>query len=168
VDIGITDENFKNSFFELAGFKVNTAKLIIGTILMIISGVVILGGISRIGNWAGKMVPLMIILYFLSVAAILILNIGKVPHYFMMILTDAFAAEHYKGTPVLGGLVGGMIVAGVRRASFSNEAGIGNSADGIRRFEKQGAHTRRPCVHDEPAHRYPDRVYVNGSGHFGY
>lgn len=127
VDIGITDTGIKSSFLEIFGLKINTAKLIIGTILMIISGIVILGGITRIGSWAGKMVPMMIILYFLSVLTILIINIGKVPHYLLMIVTDAFSAAHYKGSPVLGGLLGGMIVTGVRRASFSNEAGVGTA-----------------------------------------
>jgi AGCS family alanine or glycine:cation symporter len=44
-----------------------------------------------------------------------------------MIFTDAFSADHYKGEPILGGMVGGLIVAGVRRAAFSNEAGIGTA-----------------------------------------
>jgi AGCS family alanine or glycine:cation symporter len=73
------------------------------------------------------MVPLMIVIYFLSVLAILILNIKDIPHYLWMVITDAFAAEHYRGEPALGGIVGGLIVAGVRRASFSNEAGIGTA-----------------------------------------
>jgi AGCS family alanine or glycine:cation symporter len=44
-----------------------------------------------------------------------------------MIFADAFAAVHYRGEPLLGGVVGGLIVTGVRRASFSNEAGIGTA-----------------------------------------
>jgi AGCS family alanine or glycine:cation symporter len=44
-----------------------------------------------------------------------------------MIFTDAFAAHHYRGEPLLGGILGGLIVTGVRRASFSNEAGIGTA-----------------------------------------
>src|SRR5690606_31459352 len=113
--------------FLLWGFEINTYKFIIGVTLMIVAGVVILGGIQRIGRWAGKMVPLMIVLYFLSVTLVLIFNIGKVPGYLWMIITDAFAADHYRGEPALGGITGGLIVAGVRRASFSNEAGIGTA-----------------------------------------
>jgi alanine or glycine:cation symporter, AGCS family len=127
IDIGIQDEATKSASFQFLGFTINTAKFITGTILMIISALVILGGIQRIGSWAGKMVPLMIVIYFFSVITILIINIGKVPHYFMMIFTDAFSSTHFKGEPALGGLVGGVIVAGVRRASFSNEAGIGTA-----------------------------------------
>ena len=127
IDIGITNPSIKASSFYVGNFEVNTAKFIIGTILTIISGIVIIGGIQRIGSWAGKMVPLMIIIYFLSVILILILNATKVPEYFVMIFTDAFAAHHYRGEPLLGGVLGGLVVTGVRRASFSNEAGIGTA-----------------------------------------
>jgi AGCS family alanine or glycine:cation symporter len=127
VDIGFTSENVKTASFNVFGFEVTTIKFVIGTVLMIISGIVILGGIQRIGKWAGKMVPLMIIIYFLTVMSIIILNFSEVPRYLWMVVTDAFAANHYHGNPALGGMVGGLILAGVRRASFSNEAGIGTA-----------------------------------------
>lgn len=127
IDIGITDDEVKGASFYIGTFEVNSAKFVIGLILMIISGMVIIGGIQRIGKWAGKMVPLMIIIYFLSVLAILLINITKVPSYLGMIFMDAFAADHYHGDPLLGGIVGGLIVTGVRRAAFSNEAGIGTA-----------------------------------------
>jgi AGCS family alanine or glycine:cation symporter len=127
IDIGISSPEIRSASFSIAGIEINTAKFIIGTVLMIISGIVIVGGIQRIGSWAGKMVPLMIVVYFVSVLLILIIHIDKVPHYFAMIITDAFAANHFKGEPLLGGIVGGLIVTGVRRASFSNEAGIGTA-----------------------------------------
>ncbi len=127
IDIGVSSESLKAASFSIGSFEVSVVKFIIGTMLMIISGVVIIGGIQRIGVWAGKMVPLMIILYFFSVLSILIIHISEVPHYLWMVITDAFAADHYRGEPALGGLVGGLIVAGVRRASFSNEAGIGTA-----------------------------------------
>jgi AGCS family alanine or glycine:cation symporter len=127
IDIGITDESTKTASFNVGGFEVNGAKFTIGCILMIISGTVIIGGIQRIGKWAGKMVPLMIVIYFLSVVTILLLNIGEIPKYFGMIFSDAFAGNHYHGEPLLGGIVGGLIVTGVRRAAFSNEAGIGTA-----------------------------------------
>src|SRR5688572_21057746 len=127
IDIGITSPEIKASSFSIAGLEINAAKFAIGSILMIISGIVIIGGIQRIGSWAGKMVPLMIIVYFVSVLLILIIHIDKVPHYFALIITDAFAANNYKGDPLLGGILGGLIVTGVRRASFSNEAVIGTA-----------------------------------------
>jgi len=127
IDIGVTSESLKAASFSIGSFQVSILKFVIGTVLMIISGIVIIGGIQRIGSWAGKMVPLMIVIYFFSVLGILVLHITEVPHYLWMVITDAFAANHYHGEPALGGIVGGLIVAGVRRASFSNEAGIGTA-----------------------------------------
>lgn len=100
-----------------------------GIILTVITGIVIIGGIKRIGKWAGSMVPLMVIIYFLAVVTILIVNADQVPQYFGMIFTNAFTAEHYSGDPdpITGGVLGGLIVLGARRASFSNEAGIGTT-----------------------------------------
>ncbi|MBX2916196.1 MAG: alanine:cation symporter family protein [Cyclobacteriaceae bacterium] len=127
IDIGVTSGSVRNATFNFIGYSISTPKFIIGVVLMIISGIVIIGGIQRIGKWAGKMVPLMIVIYFLSVLTIIILNIQDIPHYVWMVITDAFAANNYRGEPALGGIVGGLIVAGVRRASFSNEAGIGTA-----------------------------------------
>ncbi|HOX83298.1 MAG TPA: amino acid carrier protein [Chryseolinea sp.] len=127
IDIGVTSPEIKAASFYVGSFEINTAKFTIGFVLMIIAGIVIIGGIQRIGSWAGKMVPLMIVVYFLSVATILIMHITEIPGYLWLVISDAFAANHYHGDPALGGLVGGLIVAGVRRASFSNEAGIGTA-----------------------------------------
>jgi AGCS family alanine or glycine:cation symporter len=73
------------------------------------------------------MVPLMIVIYFGAVLVIILTHISEVPKYLWMVITDAFAANNYRGEPALGGVVGGLIVTGVRRASFSNEAGIGTA-----------------------------------------
>lgn len=127
VDVGISDIEIKSASFFVGSFEVNAAKFTIGCTLTIVAGIVIIGGIQRIGSWAGKMVPSMIIIYFLLVLTILVINIGKVPTYLWMIFTDAFSADHYRGDPLLGGVVGGLIVSGVRRAAFSNEAGIGTA-----------------------------------------
>ena len=127
LDIAITSPEMKNATANVAGYNISIAKLIIGSSLMVLSGIVIVGGITRIGVWAGSMVPLMIIIYFISVLLILVIHMDKVPGYFMLIVSDAFAAENFRGEPALGGIVGGLIATGVRRASFSNEAGIGTA-----------------------------------------
>jgi AGCS family alanine or glycine:cation symporter len=104
-----------------------SAKLVIGIILVAITSIVILGGLKRISETAAKLVPAMVVLYFISVLIILGVNFSEVPKYFMMIFTDAFAAENYHGDPMFGGVVGGLILLGIRRGAFSNEAGIGTA-----------------------------------------
>ncbi len=126
-DVTILSPAWKDASITLAGYPIQTAKLIIGSVLMVTAGIVILGGIKRIGLWAGNMVPMMVVVYFVTVVAVLLTNITKVPTYFMLIFTDAFSADHFNGNAALGGVLGGLIVTGVRRASFSNEAGIGTA-----------------------------------------
>ncbi|MDO6745403.1 alanine/glycine:cation symporter family protein [Tenacibaculum soleae] len=108
-------------------FKVNqsnefTAKLLIGLTIAIIVSMVIFGGIQRIGKVAGKLVPIMVVVYLLTVIAILLLKFDKVPGIFSLIFTDAFS-----GKSVLGGALGALIITGVKRAAFSNEAGLGTA-----------------------------------------
>ena len=85
------------------------------------------GGLKRISNTASKMVPSMVLLYFVFVMIILVSNYEVVPKYFLMMITDAFSAENYKGDPMLGGVLGALILHGIRRGAFSNEAGIGTA-----------------------------------------
>ncbi len=99
-----------------------TSKWIIGIILMIIVAFVILGGIKRIAAVASRLVPFMVILYFITVFIIVFQYIGQVPEMLWLIVEDAFT-----GNAVMGGAVGAVIVIGARRAAFSNEAGIGTA-----------------------------------------
>ncbi|MFD1185479.1 alanine/glycine:cation symporter family protein [Pontibacter rugosus] len=95
----------------------------IGLSLVFITSLVIFGGIQRIGQVAGKMVPSMVVLYMLAVFYIMFVNYTNIPGAFAMIFEDAFSAR-----AVLGGAVGAIIIAGARRAAFSNEAGIGTAS----------------------------------------
>jgi len=104
-----------------------TSNLIIGLVLVTITSVVILGGLNRISKVASKLVPSMVLLYFVLILIILFANAEVVPTYLKLIFTDAFAAQNYKGDAFLGGLLGGLIILGVRRGAFSNEAGIGTA-----------------------------------------
>ncbi|ARV10821.1 sodium/alanine symporter [Gilvibacter sp. SZ-19] len=103
------------------------SNLIIGLILVGITTVVIVGQLSRISKTAAKLVPSMVLLYFVAVLYILGVNFDQVPKYLSLIITDAFSAELYSGEPLFGGLVGGLILLGIRRGAFSNEAGIGTA-----------------------------------------
>lgn len=99
-----------------------TSDFVTGLVITVIVSIVILGGIKRIATVAGKLVPLMVILYFGTVIFIAIVHIDIVPEAFALIFKDAFT-----GNAVLGGAVGSVIIIGAKRAAFSNEAGIGTA-----------------------------------------
>lgn len=117
-DILLVPKGYEKSF---------STDLIIGIVLALITGVVILGGLNRISKTASRIVPAMVGLYFIAVLAILFINVDVVPYYFKLIFTDAFAADNYTGDPMFGGILGALIVLGIRRGAFSNEAGIGTA-----------------------------------------
>ncbi|WP_426430514.1 alanine/glycine:cation symporter family protein [Winogradskyella sp. HB-48] len=105
------------------------SNLIIAIVLVIVTSFVILGGIQRISRWASKMVPAMVVLYFVLVMIILGIYIGEVPKYLSLIVTDAFAADYFpEDKPFLGGVLGALILHGIKRGAFSNEAGLGTAA----------------------------------------
>ena len=103
-------------------FQINSdlGNLFTGVLVAGLVSVVISGGIQRIAKVASKLVPLMVGLYLLAAFIIILKNIGEIPSVFIMIFQDAFT-----GTSVAGGAIGSMIIIGVRRGLFSNEAGTG-------------------------------------------
>ena len=104
-----------------------TSEWMIGVVLLIMTSVVILGGLTRIANTAARLVPSMVLLYFFSVLIILLVHIEEVPYYISLIITDAFEANYFNGDAFFGGALGGLILLGIRRGAFSNEAGIGTA-----------------------------------------
>jgi len=113
---------------EPAGFNVGLeTDFITGIIITTFTSIVVLGGLKRISRTTERLVPAMVILYFVSVVIILCMHWKDVPTYLLLIITEAFSATLYKGEPLLGGAVGGLILLGIRRGAFSNEAGIGTA-----------------------------------------
>ena len=97
--------------------------LYIGIFLAIIVAFVIFGGVTRIGKVSGMIVPVMVIFYGISVLYIILVNYTQIIPSLQLIVEDAFT-----GKAILGGAVGSVIIIGVRRASFSNEAGMGTAS----------------------------------------
>ncbi|EDP70540.1 Sodium/alanine symporter [Flavobacteriales bacterium ALC-1] len=105
-----------------------STNLIIGVILVSITALVIIGGIKRIGSVASRLVPSMVVLYFVLVIIILVAHSDVLWYYLKLIFTDAFAANYYPSDkPFLGGVLGALILHGIKRGAFSNEAGIGTA-----------------------------------------
>ncbi len=92
-----------------------------GTLLAVMVGVVIIGGIKSIAKVSEKIFPTMATLYICICLIVIAGNYASVPDALMSIVRGAFAPD-----AAVGGIIGAMI-AGVRRAVFSNEAGIGSA-----------------------------------------
>lgn len=106
--------------------SVKLSNLIIGVIIMLLVGGVLLGGISRIGRVAERLVPFMAILYIVLGCGVVILNIDRVPQVLSVIVRGAFDPA-----AVTGGVVGSFftsVTKGVSRGIFSNEAGLGTGS----------------------------------------
>ena len=108
------------STFEIS--DTGTWNWVIGIILALGVGVVIIGGIKRIGAATSKIVPFMCGIYVLASIFIILTHISQVPETIRLIFTMAFTKNAY-----YGGFFG-VLVMGVRRAAFSNEAGLGSAA----------------------------------------
>jgi len=91
-----------------------------GCIVAALLGLIIFGGVRRIGRVAEIMVPFMAIGYILVSLVIILLNIDKVPEVFSLILTSAFSSQS-----AFGAIIGQAVMWGVKRGIYSNEAGQG-------------------------------------------
>jgi AGCS family alanine or glycine:cation symporter len=95
---------------------------VFGLVMASLVGLVIIGGIKRIGEVAGVLVPAMCTLYVLAGVSILLVNAADVPGAFAVIVGSAFSLEAGLGAMI------GVLIQGFRRAAFSNEAGVGSAS----------------------------------------
>ncbi len=94
-----------------------------GIFLSIVLFSIAVGKIKRVSAVAGKLVPSMVVFYFVITGALLFSNMDQIPAMFVLIFTDAFS-----GQAVAGGSIGAVLLIGVQRGVFSNEAGIGTES----------------------------------------
>lgn len=97
-------------------------RFIMGVVITLIVGTVILGGIGRIAKLASRIVPTMVVVYFIMVAVIMVLNIDKIPGIFASIFQNAFSMKAGFGAFAF------VALTGARRAAYVNEAGIGTAS----------------------------------------
>jgi AGCS family alanine or glycine:cation symporter len=105
---------FENSF----GFKAD----ILAGVLVLITGLIIFGGIRRIASFSNIVVPIMAIAYLLVVFYVLLVNFEMIPGLISLIVESAFGLRE-----VGGGMLGAALVQGIKRGLFSNEAGMGTA-----------------------------------------
>jgi AGCS family alanine or glycine:cation symporter len=109
-------------------------RTLVGVLCSTLVALVIFGGLPRIALVASRLVPTMVLIYLGTTLLILAGNLAELPAVFAAIVEDAFS-----GRAVAGGALGSVIITGVRRAAFSNEAGVGTEA-----MAHGAARTREP------------------------
>lgn len=113
--------------------------VVTGILLAVIVGMVIIGGIKRIGAVTSRLVPIMVVLYLLASFYVLIVNFTHIPEIFGLIFKGAFSTLTSSGA-FIGGTMGYAFLFGMKRAIFSNEAGQGTSP-----IAHSAAKTREPA-----------------------
>ncbi len=116
-----------NAFERAFGLTdIGLSKIVIGIVIAVIAGVIIIGGIQRIGKVASKLVPFMSLLFIVMSLIAICMHITNVPHAFALIFTKAFSFKA-AGGGILGYTFSTVIRKGMARGVFSNEAGLGSS-----------------------------------------
>ena len=96
--------------------------MLVGVILAVATGLVIWGGVHRIGFISSVIVPIMATAYILIGIVTMLMHAGEIPHVFTVIMKNAFDFQ-----AIAGGLAGSAVVIGIKRGLFSNEAGMGSA-----------------------------------------
>lgn len=123
---GIGNTVQANSVADALTTSFNIPAWLTGLVIMGLAGAVIIGGIKRISNVAGRLVPLMAVGYLVAGLVVLVINVAAIPEALRLIVVHAF-------TPIsaAGGFAGAAVAAairfGVARGIFSNEAGLGSA-----------------------------------------
>lgn len=116
--VGIQGNTITKSFLQI----INISPFIIGIVLVLITSIVIFGGLKKIASFSEKFVPFMTILYVGIAIFVAIKNITLLPSIFLNIVKSAFSLKS-----AYGGILGSLII-GVQRGIFSNEAGLGTGS----------------------------------------
>lgn len=123
---GLANTVQSNTVSQVLHNNFNIPTLISGLVMALMVALVLLGGIKRIAQVAGKLVPLMTVIYLLCILIILSINIAEIPSALVLIVDSAF-----NGTAATGGFAGATVMLalrmGVSRGIFSNESGLGSA-----------------------------------------
>ena len=108
---------------------------IVGAVIVIFTAIAAFGGIKKVSKWTDKMVPVMAVLYIVTVLVLIVLNLDAVPYFFKSVFGGAFTPE-----AIFGGLFGTVLAQGVKRGLMSNEAGQGTIT-----MSAAAADAKHPC-----------------------
>lgn len=120
---GLQSYNMSSALeYYIPGYSDSIYPAIVGAILAVGTGIVIFGGVHRIGFITSVMVPIMAGAYLLIGLFTILTHLPQIPGVFALILSEAFDFQ-----AIFGGLAGSAVVIGIKRGLFSNEAGMGSA-----------------------------------------
>lgn len=108
---------------------------IVGAIVVIATAFVAFGGIKKVTKWTDKMVPVMAVVYVVTVLALICINVKSIPLFFVSVFSGAFTPQ-----AIFGGVFGTVLAQGVKRGLMSNEAGQGTIT-----MPAAAADAKHPC-----------------------
>ena len=108
---------------------------VVGAITIVATAIIAFGGIKKVSKWTDKMVPVMAVLYIVTVLVLILLNLNQIPYFFSAVFGGAFKPE-----AVFGGMFGTVLAQGVKRGLMSNEAGQGTIT-----MSAASADAKHPC-----------------------
>ncbi|MGE7839873.1 alanine/glycine:cation symporter family protein [Lysinibacillus sp. NPDC093712] len=110
-----------NTIATSVGEAFHIKPVVIGILLVVLTAMIIFGGVHRIVKFTQVIVPVMAVFYLLVALYVVVTNLGEIPAVFKLIFSQAFGLQE-----AAGGAIGIAIMQGVRRGLFSNEAGMGS------------------------------------------
>ena len=123
---GLANTVQSNTVSQVLMTNYSISTVLSGTVMSALVAIVLLGGIKRIAEVAGKLVPLMTLIYIISTISILLIHITEIPSALVLIVDSAF-----NGAAATGGFAGSTLILalrmGVARGIFSNESGLGSA-----------------------------------------
>lgn len=108
---------------------------IVGVVIVLLTAIIVFGGIKKVSKWTDKMVPVMAVLYIVTVLVLILLNLDQIPYFFSAVFGGAFQPDAF-----FGGVFGTVLAQGVKRGLMSNEAGQGTIT-----MSAASADAKHPC-----------------------
>lgn len=113
----------------------------VGMIVIMLTAVIAFGGIKKVTRWTDKMVPIMAIVYIVTVLVLVLINFKEIPYFFSAVFRGAFKPDAF-----FGGVFGTVLAQGVKRGLMSNEAGPGTIT-----MSAAAADAEHPCEQGQVA-----------------
>lgn len=108
---------------------------IVGLFVIVVTAIVAFGGIKKVTKWTDKMVPVMAVVYIVTVVTLIVINFNRIPFFFEAVFGGAFTPDAF-----FGGAFGTVLAQGVKRGLMSNEAGQGTIT-----MPAAAADAKHPC-----------------------